>query len=569
MNEWLKRMLERLKTVWGKWSALQKVIFFGILGGAILGLVLLVAFSASPSMVPLITTSITDENLLTKISMRLDEENVSHTMTPDGRILVEDRRTAQRMVAVLAREDLIPPEASPWDIFKMDRWTLTDFERNVNLRQAITRSVEDHIKALKDVDDVEISLVMPENELFIEDQNPVTASIIITPTPGSDITTNRKKIEGIVNLVKYAVEGLAEERIVITDHMGNVLNDFTGLEDLDRLELAKREMQTKLRLEQVYKHEILSELKGIFGQDRVKVINVDITLDMGKKKVETEEHFPITMVEDNPRTPFSEREVIQSITISEQTVDEQFKGTGFNPEGPPGQEGQTPPAYKELEGLVGEYSNQRNTRNEVVNTRNSYEEKSPWKIERVSIAVAIDGTWRWVYDEEGNVVADLDGSIQREYTPVDDEALDKAETLVEHAMGYDQNRGDSVTVQHLQFDRTQQFLEEDEAYRQQQRLRQMLLYGAVGIAVIIIAFLVFRFISREIERRRKLREEELARQHQAMREAALRSAEEEGLEVEMSVEDRARLEMQENAINMAREHPEDVAQLIRTWLMEE
>ena len=39
-------------------------------------------------------------------------------------------------------------------------------------------------------------------------------------------------------------------------------------------------------------------------------------------------------------------------------------------------------------------------------------------------------------------------------------------------------------------------------------------------------------------------------------------------EVEMSVEERARLEMQENAVNMAREHPEDVAQLIRTWLVE-
>ena len=33
MNEWLKKMLERIKTVWGKWSAVQKVIFFGILGG--------------------------------------------------------------------------------------------------------------------------------------------------------------------------------------------------------------------------------------------------------------------------------------------------------------------------------------------------------------------------------------------------------------------------------------------------------------------------------------------------------------------------------------------------------
>ena len=37
----------------------------------------------------------------------------------------------------------------------------------------------------------------------------------------------------------------------------------------------------------------------------------------------------------------------------------------------------------------------------------------------------------------------------------------------------------------------------------------------------------------------------------------------------IAIEERARLEMQENAINMAREHPEDVAQLIRTWLMEE
>jgi flagellar M-ring protein FliF len=37
----------------------------------------------------------------------------------------------------------------------------------------------------------------------------------------------------------------------------------------------------------------------------------------------------------------------------------------------------------------------------------------------------------------------------------------------------------------------------------------------------------------------------------------------------MSVEDRARMEMQEMVINMSREHPEDVAQLIRTWLLEE
>jgi flagellar M-ring protein FliF len=205
----------------------------------------------------------------------------------------------------------------------------------------------------------------------------------------------------------------------------------------------------------------------------------------------------------------------------------------------------------------------------VVNTRNSFEEKSPWTIDRVTIAVAIDGTWKWKYDEEGNVLFNTDGSIEREYTAVEDEDLKKAKTLVEHAVGYDRDRGDSVSVEHLQFDRSSQFAEEDEAFRARARMRRTILYSILGVAGILVAFIIFRLISRELERRRKLREEELSRQHQAMREAALRSAEEEGVEVQMSVEERARLEMQENAINMAREHPEDVAQLIRTWLMEE
>ena len=91
----------------------------------------------------------------------------------------------------------------------------------------------------------------------------------------------------------------------------------------------------------------------------------------------------------------------------------------------------------------------------------------------------------------------------------------------------------------------------------------------IGVVIILIAFIVFRMISRELERRRRLREEELLRQQQAAREKALWDAKQEGMEVSMSVEERKRAELQENAIAMAKEHPEDVAMLIRTWMMEE
>ena len=70
---------------------------------------------------------------------------------------------------------------------------------------------------------------MPEKALFTEDQKDVSASIIITPHPGSDIVSNPKKIQGIIKLVKFAVEGLEDKNITISDTAGNVLSDFAGM----------------------------------------------------------------------------------------------------------------------------------------------------------------------------------------------------------------------------------------------------------------------------------------------------------------------------------------------------
>ncbi|MCP5514655.1 MAG: flagellar M-ring protein FliF [Spirochaetales bacterium] len=569
MKEQFKKILDQAANIWKKMSVVQKIMSAAIAVVVIAAFIMLSVYNSSPSMISVLTSPVKDENLLNTISIRMDEEGVEHTISADGMIFVKDLRTAQRVVSILAREDLIPKTASPWDVFKMDRWTVTDFERNVNLRRAITLNLQAHLESLEDIDSADISLVLPENELFAEDQKKVSASIIITPRPGSDIRENRKKIEGIVKLVKFAVEGLDDDYITITDHQGHILNDFTGLAEFDRLELTKREMKIKSDLEKKLSGAIKLSLRQIFGQDRVEIINLDIDLDMGKKKIETEEHFPVTMKADNPSTPFDETEVVPSITISKNLVDESFRGTGFNPEGPPGQEGQTPPAYKDLEGMVGEYKRNNVIQNEVVNTKNITEEKSPWGIKRITVGVAIDGIWRWEYDDSGLVKLNKDGSIVRNYENISDVDLAKAKTLVEHAIGFNKIRGDSVTVQSLQFDRSKQFQLEDQKYRNRMRVRQMIIYSIIGTLLLIVFFIVFRIVIKTIERKRKLREEELARQHQAMREAALRSAEEDGVSVEMSVEDRARIEMQENAINMAREHPEDVAQLIRTWLLEE
>ena len=163
-----------------------------------------------------------------------------------------------------------------------------------------------------------------------------------------------------------------------------------------------------------------------------------------------------------------------------------------------------------------------------------------------------------------------DGGIEREYVPVPQAELDAAEALVRDAMGYDRMRGDSVTVRNIQFDRSAQFKAEDadvpaDAADQQDHpvladRRSPSCWCRSSCSALI---------SRELERRRRISEEKRALEQQMLRENAIRQAEEQNIEVSMSVEERKRLELQEHAINMAKEHPEDVAQLIRTWLREE
>lgn len=566
--EWLRKLLEQIRGLWAKWKPVQKIIFFGIIGVVVIGIVLLIAVSSSPTRAEVFTRSITDPAALDMIAQRLDQEGIDYTITSDSRIVVDNDSTARRAKSILVREDLVPPQVDPWDIFDVERWTQTDFERNVNLQRALTRQLELHIEALDDVDNASVTIAFPEDKLFLEEQNPVTASVILSPKPSSDIRENRAKIEGIEKLIQFAIEGLTPVNITITDGTGLVLNDFEGMLEFDRVELTRRQLDLKATEEERIRSTVLEGIARMLTPERVQIPRLEVEIDMSERTVATTEHFPVTVVPDNPLTVYDDSQLELYVPLSVESIEEQFRGTGFNPEGPPGQEGQTPPAYKDLQDTVGEWSNTVRRQNNEINTRETQEVTSPTPGRR-TIGVAIDGVWRKEYDETGELVIQPDGSIVRVYEPPSAELLDSVKDIVEHAIGYDASRGDSVTVQHVQFDRTSEHHEEDAAARRQRQVQQIVLYSLIGIAGLLVAFIAFRLISREIERRRRLREEELARQHQAMREAALRSAEDEGTEVEMSVEERARLEMQETAVNMAREHPEDVAQLIRTWLMEE
>ncbi|MDR0474019.1 MAG: flagellar M-ring protein FliF [Treponema sp.] len=566
--DWLRKMITRITNLWGKWSAIQKLVFGGIAGLTLVGIIVMVSVSSTPTMVSVIDAPIRDEVARDRIITRINQEGIRTSINAAGVIQVADEQTAKRMRGILIREDLIPRGIDPWAVFDRDRWTITYFERNVNLHPAITQIVTDHIKALDDIDDANVTIVIPKEKLFAAEQNPVSASVIIWPKPGSDILENRKKIEGIQKLLKYAIEGLKDDNIVITDHTGRELNDFEGMAEFDRRSLIEKEQKMIQKLEAQYRAKILATLQHTFSTERVRDLDIKIEMDMSKKTVNTKENFPFQLRPRTPGLPYDDSEIMASVPVSYSTSKTTWKGTGFSPEGPPGLEGQSPPVMRDMSNIFGEVTQETNMVNEDINTRTVLEEKSPG-IDRVTVSVNIDGTWIKKLDAKRNPIVDENGALERVYTPISADDLRQTQTLIQNAIGYSAARGDYVTVHNIQFDRTKQFLDEDAAYFRQKQIQTTIVVFLSGLTVLLIAFIMFRTISREIERRKRLEAEERARREEALRQQALMQAEDDGMDVSISVEERSRMELMESVANMAREHPEDVAQLIRTWLSED
>ncbi len=567
MGDFFQNIRNAITNNWSNWSLAQRSIGIGVVVLLLAGFISLFFWGGSPSQTAVFNVAIQDQDALDRMAMRLDQENIPYAID-DGKIYVADSHTSRKVRALLVQADLVPNSLDPWAVFDVQRWTTSQFENDVRLRQAITLSLEQHITALDTIDSTSVTLVIPKREVLRDMQQPAKASVILTPKPGANLQEDKKQIEGIVRLISFAVSGLSADNITILDNNGSVLNDFESLKDFDRLALGAKVLKQKKIEEAELTRKIAQSLSTIVGRERVEIINVAIDLDYVDRREKSKEYLPITLKEDNPATPYDETEVLAPAPVSMAITKENFEGSAFNPEGPAGQEGQTPPAYKELENTPGKYVKDSTVNNYQYGEREKEEVASPLETKRIAIGVAIDGTWERVYDDSGNLKI-VNGKIQREYEPVPQEVLESIRNVLENSLGINEDRGDTVTVENIPFDHSGEFALENEAYAAQ-KARQRILLILLGILVgLIILGLLFRIVMQERERRRRAREEELARQHQAMREAALRAAEEDIASSQMAVASRGNVELQESAINLTRDNPQGVAQLIRMWIADD
>ncbi|HNR87270.1 MAG TPA: flagellar basal-body MS-ring/collar protein FliF [Spirochaetota bacterium] len=566
MVEFFKKLLDQAKELFAKLDTTKKIIIGSVFGVVVVAFIVLFSISSGRPEVLLFSDLPADE--FGRVTKKLEE--MGHSYSTKGTTSVFVRPEKREVILTqLAQENMIPKGIPGWKLFDMSKWTETERELDVKYMRALRDEVKRHIESLKNIEKADVEIAITKDELFTDKDNPYTAAVTVYLAPGYD-KLSKKEIKGITYLVSRAVGGkLKPENVTVTDEMGKIISDFDDELDAAKTEFTKIEYRQKI--EEKIKAQMIRNIKkafeAIYTSDRIQVVNLDMQFNWDKVSEEREEHYPIEMEKDNPATPYSERKVKDSLVISEKATKEHFQGHGWNPEGPAGTEGNKPPGYKASDDQYAKYDKQENITNHAINKSKKKIEKDPYDLDRISVAIAIDSVQDLPRKPDGSY--DLDPGKKPVQTPLTKDELKQAENILKKAVNFNDIRGDQVAVENITFDRTKQWNALRDEYMRKEQMKRMLLAALVGVFALFIGVLLFRAINKELARRRRLREEQLAAEQQRMREAALRAAEEEGVDVELSLEDKARLELQENAINLARERPDDVAQLLRTWLSED
>lgn len=305
------------------------------LGAAVIAAAAVLVLLPKPATARLFNMAITDEQERNKILASLAQDNVKAHVSADGIISVDNEATARKWRSRLIAEGLEPLSADAYTLFDVRKWTRDDFDDTVNWQRATTAALEDHLQQLGGIQKAKVMLLpdfgnelkakgiiisevfftknetdiasindaleaedmlsLPDDELFKEEQNPVTtASVVLWASAGSSVLQDKRQVEGIQHLIMRSVEGLKEEDITIVDGSTNEeIKGFEGMEAADQLTPLQEQQKLIRKQETEYSSAILNQLKGTYGVDRVNITNMRIAMttsgdseaSMGKRTV--------------------------------------------------------------------------------------------------------------------------------------------------------------------------------------------------------------------------------------------------------------------------------------------
>jgi len=312
--------------------------------------------------------------------------------------------------------------------------TTSQFMEQVRYTSAMEQELARTIMQIDSIQHARVHLAMPKQSVFVRDRTPPKASIVITPHSGRSVSANQ--VQALVHLVASSVPLMSPENVAVVDNQGKLITDSSSAAILG---LTSAESQHKQKIEDLYRQRVMQILSPIVGDNNVRS-QVNMALDFTQTEVTTED---FDTRDKGPKT--------RSEAISEDN------NSAMEAAGIPGTLSNTPPpapsattnSSAATSAGAGGGSNSktaRSTRNFELDRSVRHVKSATGTVERLSVAVLINERAPTTTKDEKGQVTD---SKPNPYT---EDEITRMQNLVRGVVGYDEKRGDVVTVVQAKFE---------------------------------------------------------------------------------------------------------------------
>ncbi len=367
---------------------------------------------------------------------QLSQLNIPYKHTEGGSAILVPADKVHDTRLKLASQGLPRGSTTGFELLDTTRLGMTQFQERLTFQRGLEGELVRSITALSSVADARVHLALPNQNGFFREQQKPSASVLLTLHAGRSL--DRAQIAGIVHLVASSVPEMNPKAVSVVDQNGTLLSQPAEGESAG---LDSQQLEYTHRLEQMYTQRILDLLEPIIGRENVRA---QVTADMDYSLTEqtSEQHRPNQNGE--PSTVRSQQLIETGSAVNRPTpgVPGAVSNTAPGPTTAPINATQPAPVGVTSNGTVaGTDPNMRREQvtNYEVDKTVVVKRNATGTVRRLNAAVVLNH----------RVGTDKRGQPTSSALPAEEMA--KITALVREAIGYSQERGDSVNVLNAAF----------------------------------------------------------------------------------------------------------------------
>ena len=428
------QILSQLNAAFSNLSLGKKITLATLILGSVAGFIFLMNWSGKSEFQPLYANLDPDD--ASAVLSKLKEQKIEYRIASNGTMILIPEQHIYETRMQLASAGLPQGGGIGFEIFNDTKLGMTAFAQNVNFQRALQGELARTINRLTEIESARVHIVMTEKSLFVEEEEPATASVALKLRPGKWL--NQGQVKGIVHLVASSVARLSPENVTVVDSNGKMLAGANDPSSFGSLSYDQLDYQAKV--EKKLENRVRTMLESALGENKA-IVRLSCSFDFTKRERTEELYLP-----DN------------KVVRSEQMLNEITSQPGETPRGIPGIRSNMPgdstagQQNRPLESNSA-FEKKDHTVNYEIGKVISHINDPAGKMTRISIAVLVDGAYKRIENKKG--------SVEWEYVPRTAEEMTKFENIVKRAVNFDSSRGDEVDIVNIPFETTK--LEEEEA----------------------------------------------------------------------------------------------------------